>query len=267
MASNPPDPLQSAQAVVASPPAGLITDVDGTVSPIADCPEDARVQPEARRALHRLTGRLALVAAVSGRPAAHVAQVVGVDGMVYAGNHGLEWWEAGRTTLVPEALPHLATVAATLEQLRASLKLPGVLVEEKGATGAVHYRLSPDAVAARQAILDAVAQCPLAAALWVREGRMVVEIRPPVRVDKGSAAETLVRQRRLQGVIYLGDNTTDLDAFRALRWLRESGVCRALLLGVYSPEAPPELVDEADFLLEGVEGAVDFLGRLAELLD
>ena len=260
--------LEAAWAVLSRAPAGLITDVDGTISPIVDQPESAGVPPGARLALARLASRLPLVAAVSGRPIDHLVRTVGVDGMVYVGNHGLEWWEEGRSAPVPEAQPYLADVSATLQDLSERLRsLPGVLVEDKGVSGAVHYRLSPDRAAAREAILEAIAKSSPARRLATAEGRMVVNILPPVRADKGTAVERLIRHWELQGALYIGDDVTDLDAFRALREVRAAGQCLTLSVAVMSREAPPELESEADYRVDSVDEVMTFLQQVVEWLE
>lgn len=259
--------LAAARGVLSRRPSGLLTDVDGTISPIVNRPEKAAVHPQIADLLRCLADRLDLVAAVSGRPADQLLGLVGVDGMVYVGNHGLEWWQEGRARVVPEAQPYLPSIAATVQSLREGLDLPGVLVEDKTVTGTVHYRLSEDPASARATILHAIAQCPLARNLRVAEGRMVVNLFPPVRADKGTAVERLVQSRGLRGAIYLGDDLTDLDAFRALHSLRRSGVCHALLVAVASSEAPPDLIKEADYQLEGVESVATFLEQLVGCQD
>ncbi|MHB0869000.1 MAG: trehalose-phosphatase [Chloroflexota bacterium] len=261
------DALAAARTLLSQRPAALVTDVDGTISPIVSRPEEARVQPGIVPLLRRLAGPLDLVAAISGRSIAQLRPMIDVEGMVYVGNHGLEWWDRGQATIAPEARPYLPALEATMMWLRERLELPGVLVEDKGATGSVHYRLSPDPAAARQTILQTVAQCPSARDLQVAEGRMVVNLRPPVPADKGTAVERLVRRWGLRGVLYLGDDLTDLDAFQALRSLRQSGECDALLVGVASPEAPPGLIEGADHLLSSVDAVESFLRDLAEWLD
>lgn len=253
------DHLPLAWRVLSSEPAGLITDVDGTISPIVARPEAAGVDPRARRLLEGLVGHLELVAALSGRRAAEAAQLVAVPDMVYVGNHGLEWWEEGGATIVPEARVFQPAVTETVAWLRRRLHLPGVLVEDKGITGAVHYRLAADPSGAREAILEAVENCPSARYLRVAHGRMVVNILPPIPADKGTAVQELVRRRSLRGALYLGDDVTDVDAFRALRSLRDSGVCQTLAVAVISPEAPSDLAREGDCALDGVEAVVRFL--------
>ena len=262
----PPSLLDRPQALwelLARKPAGLITDVDGVLSPIAGRPDGALVHPRVPDLLRRVVGRLGLVAAVSGRPIPQLLQMVPVDGMVYVGNHGLERWKEGRATVVPEAQPFLPSIAATMRHLRDRLDFPGALVEDKGASGSIHYRLSEDPAATRHAILQALAECPSARGLQIAEGRMVVNVLPPIEVNKGTAVEMLVRDWHLSGAIYLGDDVTDVDAFLALKSLRRSGVCDGLSVAVSSPEAPSDLIEEADYLLEGVDAVVCLLEQMA----
>lgn len=255
--------LAEARALLSRRPSGLITDVDGTISPIAREPGAATVRADARRWLELLAGRLELVAALSGRSVADLVRMVDVPGVVCVGNHGLEWWENGRTTVAPEAEPYLPVVAAAVRELSDRLQdLSGALVENKGASATVHYRLSPDPDAARDAILKAIAGSPSAQRLRVADGRMVVNLLPPVRVDKGTAVERLVLLRKLLAVVYLGDDVTDLDAFRAVRSLRESGRVQGVAVAVASAESPVDLLAEADYMLEDVDAVVCLLREM-----
>ncbi len=266
----PPELLANLSAIWAAlsfRPVGLVTDVDGTISRIVDRPEMAWVEPRIVDCLRRLVARFELVAAVSGRSTAQLSSMLEVEGMVCVGNHGLEWWEDGRASVDPEAEPYLPAIAGTLRHLRDRPDMPGVLVEDKGATGAVHYRLSTDPAGTRRAILRAIAECPAAQGLRVADGRMVVNLLPPVRANKGTAVERLVRLRRLRTVLYLGDDLTGLDAFRALRSLRASGLCNAVLVAVAGPETPTDLLREADFTLDGIDAVASFLEQTADRLD
>ncbi len=264
--SASPDLLQhlsAAVSILARAPAGLITDLDGTLCPIADRPDDVRVPSRVRLCLARLAQRLDLVAVVSGRSVEEARRLVGVDGIVYVGNHGLEWWEEGRVDVDREAEHYTSVIMSALEHLRMRPLAPGVILEEKGVTASIHYRQSPNPTSARATILDTLAHLPTASQLRVQEGRMVVNLLPPVPVDKGTAVEKLVRARSLRGVLYLGDDLTDLDAFRALRRMRQSGLCRTLCVAVASPEAPSGLLDESDYSLTDVDSVVRLLEALA----
>ena len=244
---------------------GLITDVDGTISPIVDEPDAAQVTPRARELLAALRPHLTLVAVVSGRAADDVRERVGVPGLVTVGNHGLETWADGAVQLAPEA----AAYRPALEAARAALSdalLPGMHVEDKGATLSVHFRQANDPAAA-EATYGSIAQTVTDRhGLRLFRGRMVFELRPPLEIDKGTAFRRLVHDYALGGAVYLGDDTTDADALRAARELRAAGACYALALGVESDDTPASVRDASDFLLPGVPGVEAFLGRLLNAL-
>lgn len=195
----------------------LFLDYDGTLTPIVERPEDALLADETRAVLRRLAQRHA-VAIVSGRDLEDVRQRVGIEGLHYAGSHGFDIagprgshaHEAARA-----AAPQLAAAAADVE--RATARLPGVQLERKRFTLAVHYRRAheADVPAVREAVARAQARHP---ALRVTSGKKVFELRPDVHWDKGRAVLWLIETLGLQDAlpVYIGDDVTDEDAFRAL---------------------------------------------------
>jgi trehalose 6-phosphate phosphatase len=210
----------------------LVFDVDGTLAPIVLQPQLARV-PEATRAeLRRLTGRYLLVACVSGRTSEDASRVVGVEGVRYVGNHGLE--------LHPRAEEFVAP-------LRAFRDAVGRQVEDKGLTLSYHFRAAADETAAR-ADLEDVAERARATGLVPRWGRKVLEIRPPLDADKGTGVRSLLTESGARRALYAGDDTTDLDAFAGLR---QAALDYSLCVAVASAEAPAELVDAADLVVQG----------------
>jgi len=221
--------------------AALLLDVDGTLAPIVTRPQDAAVPAETRAELERLAGRYALVACVSGRTAADARRVVGLDGLLYVGSHGLE--------LEPEA----AAWAQALRDFAATVPWP---VEDKGLTVSFHYRGAPDEAAAH-AELVVVAERARAAGLRARFGRKVLELLPPIDANKGTAIRRVLAGRGLRRALYAGDDTTDLDAFRALDDL-ELG----LRVAVASAEGPPELRAAADVV---VASPAEFVALLQQL--
>ncbi|MCZ2095369.1 MAG: trehalose-phosphatase [Anaerolineae bacterium] len=256
---------QSAQDLLRSlldqPRLGLVTDVDGTISPIVADPDAAQVTPRARALLDALRSHLALVAVISGRAVADVRERIGVPGLIVAGNHGLETWADGAVRLAPEAAAYRPALEAARDALHAALP-PGMQIEDKGATLSVHYRRAPDPAAA-EATFGPVAQAVADAhGLRLFHGRMVFELRPPLDIDKGTAFRRLVRDYALDGAVYLGDDTTDADALRAARDLRAAGTCYALALGVESDDTPESVRAASDMLLPGVAGVEDFLAWL-----
>jgi trehalose 6-phosphate phosphatase len=222
---------------------GLIFDVDGTLAPIVSRPELAAVPGTTRDELRRLTARYLLVACVSGRAGEDARRMVGLAGVVYVGNHGLE-------------LDRRAdALAAEIERFRDAVGLP---VEDKRLSLSYHFREAEDEAAARME-LEQVAEQARAAGLDPRWGRKVLEVRPAVRADKGTAVRTLLDRSGASRGLYAGDDTTDLDAFAGLT---AAGLEHAVRIAVASPEGPPELREAADLVVEGPEE----LARLLEAL-
>jgi len=242
---------------------GLISDLDGTLSEIAPSPAEATLHPDCRRALEQLKDRLALVALVSGRAASNAREMVGLGSLVYIGSHGLERLNESGLELAPGLEDYPKRISEALAVLEAKLGTTGLTYENKGVTGAVHYRASPDPAAARRRILAAISETPQAAGLVVEENRRVADLLPPVAADKGSAVTALIRDYQLEAAVYLGDDRTDLTAFRALRARRAAGGFEGLAVAVLSQEMPAELTREADFSVGGVSGVAKFLGLLA----
>jgi trehalose 6-phosphate phosphatase len=225
--------------------AAIFLDVDGTLAPIVSRPEEAAVPDATRAELERLAGRYRLLAFVSGRTGEDARRMVGVAGAVYVGVHGLE--------LEPEA-----------EHWRGALRdLAGEEwgwgeIEDKGLTVSFHYRTADDqstAIARAHEIAGRAKE----AGLVPRFGRKVLEVRPPVEADKGTAIRHLVTEAGVERALFAGDDTTDLDAFRGLR---EARLEFALCVAVASAEGPPELVRQADLVVEGTAGVLALLHQL-----
>ena len=242
-------------------PFGLFTDVDGTISEIAPSPAEAKVSPTCREALATLAGILPVVAAVSGRSAVEARKMVGIDNIVYIGNHGYERWTKGKTELLPGVEEYPARITAVLDGLAGNIAIDGIIVENKGPTAAVHYRRCRDHEAALKSILAAVEEPVKANGLKISLGKLVVELRPTLEANKGTAVYSLIAEYRLNGAIYLGDDLTDIDVFRAFHG--EGLSFTGLAIGVTGGEIVPDLVQEADFTLNGVGDVERFLKQVA----
>jgi trehalose 6-phosphate phosphatase len=217
--------------------AAILLDVDGTLAPIVDAPADAAVPETTRAELRRLHGRFGLVACVSGRPSTAAAAVVGVPELVYVGEHGLEL-----AAEAPAWRDRLHGFAATVAWDDIELKPLSV---------SFHYRRTQDEAEAVR-LLEGVDRRARDEGFVPRWGRKVLELRPPLRADKGTAVRQLLQERNLRRALYAGDDTTDLDAFAALDGL-EVGV----RVGVVTAEAPRQLAEAADLTV----------GSPAELLE
>jgi len=226
--------------------AAVLLDVDGTLAPIVDRPDDAVVPVETREQVDRLAGRYGLVACISGRPAADARRLVAVEGIDYVGVHGLEGDPAAER-FKPE-----------LEAFVERIAWPWRVESKAGVTLSFHYREAGDEEDAAQRAQE-VARSAEEAGLKPHHGRKVVEVRPPVAVDKGTAVRRLLEGRPLTRGLYAGDDTTDLDAFRGLD---EAGLEVALKVSVASPEMNPALLTRADLV---VDGPGELLGLLRTL--
>jgi trehalose 6-phosphate phosphatase len=256
--------------VLRQTPSAVVTDIDGTVSAIAPTPAEAMVDPGAKAALALLAERLTAVAVVSGRAPQDGVAMVGLPELIYVGNHGLERIARGTPWTHPvaaEAQPAIAAALAEIEiAARAAADVPWLLIENKGVTGTVHYRLAPDQIAAA-ALLEPLA---LAAAdrhgLRLTSGRMIFEVRPALAVNKGTAIRELAQDLDLRGIVFFGDDVTDVDAFRALRELRTAGEAATLRVGVLGPDTSPAVLAEIDMSVVGVPACAATLIALAARL-
>ena len=239
----------------------VFSDFDGTLSPIVSHPDQARLPARTRRALERLA-RLpgATVGIVSGRSMADLRRRIGLRGVHYIGSHGEEWAGLnGRPRLLANAraLVRIRTVRRRLGKELAPL--PGVLVERKTVSVAVHYRRAgPNAAAqARRVVLDALKKSR--GALRLLEGKKVLELLPAGSRSKGHTVEALLARRAWNGngrrpLIYLGDDLTDESVFRRLR------------PGDIGVHVGTNLRSRAGYRVSSPAGVARFLERLLEVL-
>jgi trehalose 6-phosphate phosphatase len=248
------------------PSAAVLTDIDGTLAPIAPTPEQAAVPDGVRAALAELSGRFGVVGCISGRRAQEARELVGVDAIAYAGNHGLELLLPGEET--PRLDPSLDGRERVAAEFLAGLDgdgfaAVGLRQEDKGPIQALHWRGAEDERAA-EARAREIAAAAGRNGLEPRWGRKVLELRPKGGGGKEAAVGALLAEDSITAAIYAGDDRTDLDAFRRLRDLRDEGRLRAAVcVGVSSPEGPAQLAGESDLLVESPAGWLAVLRALA----
>lgn len=246
--------------------AAVFCDIDGTLAAIVTRPEEARVPHRTARLLGMLGRRYACVACVTGRSVAEARRLVGVGSISYAGVHGGETLEPGasRPTLAREFKRWEDRVRRfAAEQDSTDVRLLRIRLEDKGPIQAFHWRGSPEEPAAR-ARLEALARAAEDAGLHPHWGRKVLEIRPPVEIDKGRAVRDLVVRHGVRTALFGGDDRTDLDAFDALGQMVTDGLLeRGVCVGVRSDEGPSEIVERADVTVDGVRGFATVLEALA----
>jgi trehalose 6-phosphate phosphatase len=245
--------------------AAILLDIDGTLAPIVRHAGDAHVPEATRAVLIEVSRRYKVVGCISGRRAATARQIVAIGTIAYVGNHGGELLRPGSTR--PEVDPELEAWAGRVRDFaaradNAERQRLRVRREDKGAIAAFHWRGAPDEDAAERAVQEIAGEAE-GDGFVVHWGRKVLEVRPPVAFDKGLGIAALVRGEDVVAAMYVGDDTTDLDAFRGLRSLTEEGqLGTALCVAVASDEAPPELAREADLTVDGPGGVRGLLEAL-----
>jgi trehalose 6-phosphate phosphatase len=243
----------------------VLLDVDGVLAPIVAQPEDAHMPETTRRPLIEVARRYGTVACVSGRRASDARRIVSLGSIAYLGNHGAEVLRPG--AIAPELDRELQAWTRRVQGFMRdaygeALKRLRVRLEDKEAIAALHWRGVPDEEAAERAI-RAVAERAESSGYKTHWGRKVLEIRPPVRIDKGAGIVGLLRDADLVAAIYVGDDRTDIDAFRGLGELIEMGrLGSAIRIGVRSDEGPAELEEAADAMVDGTDGVRELLKAL-----
>jgi trehalose 6-phosphate phosphatase len=267
-----PEGAAGLAALLSDPSRAVVAvDFDGTLAPIVERPEDARPAAGALEALARLATVVDSVVVITGRAATTAVALGGLDraeglaGLVVLGQYGAERWDAATGRFV-EARP-----PAGLEQARDELSaivsgsdVPnGVEIEDKGIALGIHVRRTPDPEAVLALLRPRLEALAERHGLVVEPGRMVLELRAP-GVDKGWALTGFVHERAARVVVYAGDDLGDLAAFAAVRALRDEGVS-GLTVCAESHEVSA-LSERADLVVDGPEGVVALLARLADMI-
>jgi len=280
------------ELVRAPAPLLLVADFDGTLSPITPDPRRAHIEPAARVALRRLSrvgalrpGRLVL-SVLSGRSVVDVASRVRVGGVLYIGNHGLEWCLLPRGrhggSLASEGLPLSDGPARTARDFGDAVavrlgRAEWLHVEQKGPAVAFHYRSATDPASARHSLLDAISAVERSGGeseLEHLEGRKVIELRPRRAAGKGASVERMLAGGAAglpqpASALILGDDQTDAVAFRVVRTARQDGrLVSGLIVGVSGgEETPTEVLDAADAMVGNPRQVARVLSTVAAALE
>ena len=230
----------------------ILTDFDGTLSPIVEDWTAAAPLPGARRVLEELAARYAVVGVISGRPVQYLVEQLGTR-LRLAGLYGLESLVDGERLVAEGAEDWRPRIERAVELATARF---GTLVEHKGLSMTVHFRTKPEL----ESEIRLWAQREQSrSGLELRAAKSSVELHPPVAFDKGTVVEAAVH--RLEGACFLGDDVGDLPAFAALDRLRARGL-HVVKIGVRTSEAPSALLDAADVVVDGPTGALALLQSL-----
>jgi trehalose 6-phosphate phosphatase len=257
------------QIVLSQQPLGLVFDIDGTLSLIQANPYATQLWDGVSEDLEQAR-KHAHVAILTGRAVEDGARIVNVEGLTYIGNHGLEWCDGlpsiHKVKLVPEAYAYVQPGLDLFQIVEEHLdELPKVLLQRKSVGGSVNYRLSPNPTQARLRLLALLSEPAKCLHMRLVEGRGLVEILPPLAVDKGKALRRYIEHAGLKSVIFAGDDRTDLDAILEMKKLREEGIS-TLSIVVQDADTLPALLEHGDVMVDGVRRMAEQLHTIVTLL-
>ncbi|CAN5450436.1 trehalose-phosphatase [soil metagenome] len=262
-----------ASLVRAAPETVVGLDFDGTLAPIVEDPEKARIHPDADAVLVELAAQVLAIAVITGRPARQALDLGGLEevgddidkvgkDLYLFGQYGNERWSSGHRRVVgPRPPAGLASFERELPRILKRVDAPGAFIEDKGLAVAVHTRRLSDADAAFARLLPELRDLAQRHDLVVEPGRSVIEVRSP-GVHKGQAVRTLVEELDAGGFLFAGDDLGDLEAFEAVRSLAADGM--PTLLVCSSSEEENALLDLADVVVKGPAGVLELLAMLAD---
>jgi trehalose 6-phosphate synthase/phosphatase len=231
----------------------LFLDFDGTIAPIAEAPDRVVVPLQVKSALERLAA-IRPLAVISGRALDDLRERVGISGIIYAGNHGAEIMIGDKVVRDSRTDEATASLQSFLGALRSGISsVPGVLIEDKGITASVHFRkVDPSQEGEVLCIFWRVAR-DYAREFRITTGKKVLEIRPQNAWNKGDAVKRILEHWGGNEMpLYVGDDTTDEDAYRIIR---ENGI--SVSIGENA---------EADYYLRSQDEVGPFLDWLAGVL-
>jgi trehalose 6-phosphate phosphatase len=259
MTAGDPVADQAARLARRAGEVAVCLDFDGTIAPIVEDPAAARPLPGIVELLGPLADRYAAVALISGRPATYLASHAAAPEVRYLGMYGLEEIVEGRVQVDPRLEAARPAVEAARRELAADPAVTecGAHLEDKRYAVAVHTRRVADPGRWADPIGQAAARVAARHGLEVVPGRMVWELRPQVRSDKGDAVRRVAAESGARRLVVVGDDLGDLPAFAVAA---EAG--DGLRVAVRSAEAPTELLAAADLTLDGAEGVREFLEHL-----
>ena len=241
--------------------AGIFCDFDGSLAPIVPDPAKARAVRGAGRVLERLARRYASVAVVSGRPVSFLTKRLHPRKVRLVGLYGIEERVGRSLRILPEVSAARAAIDKAAQRLRAELAgIDGVYIEHKGLAVSVHFRRARDKAAAMEQALPIVERIARDEGLAsVTRGRLVLEIAPPVQVNKGDVVRRVIDEKKLVGALVVGDDIGDLPTFRAV-----DGLELAIRVAVASDESPPDLIAAADHVVGSPIELIDLLKSLVD---
>ena len=254
------DHIDAFESLIGFAKPALLIDFDGTLSELTPDPSDAVIDPMCLTLLQKLSTILPVIAIVSGRSVKDLQSKIQLNQVELYGNHGAEKFISGKLITRSRENMNLDHIRELLNFLKSEVSLPGLIFEDKTFSASVHYRLSNNHDLARATLSEALRHAPHIHRLETFWGKEILEIRLLSGVNKGYAVLDIFKRYQAESMLFIGDDTTDIDGIDQFIKLRDAGVVKGLALAVKSKPANKHLLKKADAYIENVEG----VGKLLE---
>lgn len=243
------------------PKTAILSDIDGTLHPIIENPSKIQFYDYIPTVLENLAKKYALVGLVTGRSLDSALEMIKASGIIYLGNHGMEFCNDGTRGLadgIQEYLPKIRSAITDMQQSSLA-ETQGIIVEDKSVSAAIHFRQAPQLLADVEKLTASISG---KYGLKVVKGRKVRELHPPVDINKGTAVIDLLKRQGINLVLYMGDDVSDIEVFKQLKqaqWPR----FQSITIGIRSAEVPQmEAEATVDYLIDNVDESIELLRML-----
>ena len=237
----------------------MLLDYDGTLTPIVNQPDMAVLPTDTRKSLLELRHREKyIIGIISARSLEDIINRVGIDDLMYGGNHGLEMRGPGLNFVHPEATQLTGSVNEAYERLQQGVAdMAGVLIEHKGLTLTVHYRSTPDGLVheVKESVAAVVGPFIESGSLIIAPGKKALEIRPDVAWDKGKAISRLQEAfPEAPLTVFFGDDLADEAGFTAVQDSGGLGIfvgpAREPTVALYQVDSPREVAQTLSLMAQ-----------------
>ena len=242
----------------------IVTDIDGTISNIEPLPHHAVIKTSMKGMLNNIQQNFKLLAIITGRSLEDAMGMINIPGILYIGNHGMEYQRNNQIITDKKVLNYIPQINELYHELldEPYMKHHGIVLENKNTSIAIHYRFTRDPKKARDTILEILKDTKTIKGLQIKEGKKIVEVRPPTGNDKGKIVNKIIKKYEAKQLIYLGDDVTDVDAFKEISKLNDEKNMGCTSVLVQSNETPEFVKNSAEYYVNSVEDVEIFFNWL-----
>ena len=243
-----------------NPETVVVTDIDGTISSIVSKPYQAMITNNMKGILNNIQSKFKLLAIVTGRSLQDALQMVDIQGILYIGSHGMEYEKNNKIVTDKKALKYIPQLTDLYDELKhePNMKHSGIILENKNTCISIHYRSTNNPQSVRKNILKTLENIRKTEGLQIKEGRKLIEVRPPIGNDKGKIINKIVKNYNANQLIYLGDDITDVDAFKEISRLTKEEKFDGTSILVQSNETPEFVKKNAEYYVNSIDDVEKF---------